>query len=663
MTRQLADEQSLINALATGLTDRQRPAFWQQCIERRIGRPLNMDLYATALKSFYPSSTEVPAFFPIVPDFGSPLYFDAPDSLRPLTPVLHSQRHILCLLANSFPKVTFCPMLPDLVMLLLEHVNEKTTYVFLAEMLTISIAVQPVILSYTPPAPFFYFTIDTNAHLSCVKRFYLLLKSEQSALKHHLKHMGIDIVDMFKHWLERFFTTYFPPHTLFHFLDGFMLFGLPFFYSTILSLFSVHRNAMLKMSRAIEPMDRYVHEVVASTPREVFMPNAIEGMPRRLRIWEKIRAKDVKNYSLGSYPHAREILAHVPVFSSPSDLLSIHTLCALWCWLEAPLRLRNPRLLYSSARHGYSLSTMLQVSSDINKPTFTILQSSTRAIFGVFLMNGWVRETQSNNNSNDMFRIPTVGAGQHKKDANDVRQKITPIDGRSFIFTLVPEMVCYRLPEARKARDKLFVEQFSADTVRKSLAATRNGIYHSLPRKSVSATSSPSLFSGLLRGNKSPPPTVPSSPSHKPPTTSTLRAWTDLVGGNSVLSGSSLRNSLTSRDTGDTKDAIEAALPLSARFDVDAPPNNDYLHNFALHLRQMVDEGTVDDDEISTAHMICSDEYIAIGDAVGVAFSLDRLLRNGVSQRTLCFKNKNMSMSGSVDGAFECIGAEVWCID
>ena len=58
--------------------------------------------------------------------------------------------------------------------------------------------------------------------------------------------------------------------------------------------------------------------------------------------------------------------------------------------------------------------------------------------------------------------------------------------------------------------------------------------------------------------------------------------------------------------------------------------------------------------------MMCSSELIALGDSCGVAFSLDRHLKNGVSQQTNIFENVPLNQSKEKDGAFECIAVEVW---
>ena len=59
-------------------------------------------------------------------------------------------------------------------------------------------------------------------------------------------------------------------------------------------------------------------------------------------------------------------------------------------------------------------------------------------------------------------------------------------------------------------------------------------------------------------------------------------------------------------------------------------------------------------------HMMCNPDYIAIGDAGGVGFSLDRLLRKGVSQATRRFDNRSLAESREADGSFECLAVEVW---
>lgn len=72
----------------------------------------------------------------------------------------------------------------------------------------------------------------------------------------------------------------------------------------------------------------------------------------------------------------------------PSSILNLEQLYRLYMWLDKFVRIRTPKLLYSTNEDGFSLSTLYMKTNpfkDDFKSLFFIIQTTNNEIFGAYI--------------------------------------------------------------------------------------------------------------------------------------------------------------------------------------------------------------------------------------------------------------------------------------
>lgn len=626
------DEKKMRKLLVDGVAEAQRAELWKRCVEYRTGYPIDGTLYDDACKALY-GSTTLPQYYPVIPDFGSPVEWEQSDELKTPSPSTRSQQSLLCLLASQHPHLTHCPYIVDLLPLLLRYYDDRTTYAIASCMLN-------PLSSHT--AHSFYFTLSSSSYLILLKKFYLFLKMDMEKLKHHLKHLGVDSVSVFNNWVERLYVSFLPQGSVYRFMDGFMYYGMHWLWTFALSLLERHKKALLKQD-TVEGMSDYVYTEMNMSDVTDYLRTAVDMEGKISKANEKLKPKDIEKYAMGTVPHARETMFHSPSFrdTERSEMLDSGQLTALWCWLEADQRVCNPRLLYASSRHGYLLKTLLAQTTTADpavphSATLTVVKSNSGAVFGVYLSSSWVKESDAA----ELRRIEYAGDNDRERKREEERKKhrLPSVDGRCFVFQLAPRLAAYRQPQQRVERLKQRKEREDRENARRSLIAGREGLRHATA-DSHSGSSASKHLQALHLQHQSSSFLILDKPEFQSPTHANSNSDSHLL--NSGPAG-------TAATTASDDTASTAQSKSSGRSEL------------ARQLAELMEKQRLDDAEDDGVHMMCNPDYIAIGDSTGVAFSLDQLLRKGVSQPTRAFGNGDLSEGKQADGSFDCLAVEVW---
>ena len=624
----MRDEKKMKQLVASAsITEAQRPALWRRCVQHRTHLAQDSALYSAACERLYPSHPSLPQFFPLVPDFGSPVEWEYPDVLPRPAQQQRAQQSLLCLLAAEKPTLTHCPYVVDLLPLLLRYYDDATTFTLLHSMVSVD----------------FYFTRNSGDYLVFLKKFYLFFKDSNERLKHQLKHCGIDVVTVFSQWVNRLYVGFLPESSVLRFMDGFLYWGQLWLWAFALAMLNVHTKALQSL-QTIEAISDYVFNEVSSDDVDKYLSTAVELLPKLSRWNDKVKPKDIERYAMGSVPAARETLYTVPAFSpaARSEMVTDDQLCALFCWLEPEQRVCRPALLYASSRDGYLLKTMLERCTtpdpqQAHGPTFTVVKATSGAVFGVYLSASWVKESDAA----ALRAAAIVGDSEKERKREEERRKnrLPSADGRCFLFQLQPRLVCYRQSQQRLERLRQRKEREDREKARRSLMAGRDGLRHRTSSQQ-SSSASQHLSAALHHGSSSfihaeleTDPFTPSS--HRPAAAAPAFPFPPPAAAAAAGDG----------------DGSAAAVPggLVSRSEL------------AKQLQALLDSQGAEEAEGGAAvHMMCSAEHVAIGDSSGVAFSLDQLLRQGVSQHTRSFVNPDLSEAGQADGSFRCLAVEVW---
>ena len=221
---------------------------------------------------------------------------------------------------------------------------------------------------------------------------------------------------------------------------------------------------------------------------------------------------------------------------------------------------------------------------------------------------------------------------ERRREEERKKHRLPSVDGRCFVFQLQPQLVAYRQPQQRVERLRLRKEREDRENARRSLIAGREGLRHANADSHGSSASK--HLQALHLQHQSSSFIVLDKPDFQMPSRT------------SIASDSEPLNSTASSAT--ASDSTAAAAAPSGRSEL------------ARQLSELMERQRLDDSGDDGVHMMCNPDYIAVGDSSGVAFSLDQLLRKGVSQPTRAFGNGDLSENKQVDGSFEVLSCEVW---
>ena len=262
----------------------------------------DLSLYGEACDALYHSRT-LPLYYPVIPDFGSPIEWEHPDVLKPPSPSTQSQQSLLCLLSSQHHSLTHCPYIVDLLPLLLRYFDDPTTYALTSSMLS---------PSSHHTAHSFYFTLSSPSYLIFVKKCYLFLKELSEKLKHHIKYLGVDSVTLFIHWVERLFVSFLPHSALPRFMDGYVYYGLPWLWAFALAMLDVHRKGVLACA-SIDALSELVFTDVAMGDVGEYVVRAVELMPKVVKWNESVKPKEIESTRWAPHPtHGRPCRTHQP---------------------------------------------------------------------------------------------------------------------------------------------------------------------------------------------------------------------------------------------------------------------------------------------------------------------------------------------------------------
>jgi len=201
----------------------------------------------------------------------------------------------------------------------------------------------------------------------------------------HLKDLHVDVIEIWRRWLLRFFVGVLPYQCCLNVVDLFLLEGNHTLLRVGCALLEVLEPALreAKTTRQAEKLLLCIKEV----PFEViFTQSKKYDLPRRA-----LRQRLLSNMFLLRKRGPVEgsmVLFERPLLSAPSKVVSALEFEAILSFLPSRLHVREPVLIFSTNRDGYNLKTFAQKNEPFEQTLFFIKTTEGKR-FGAFLSKGW----------------------------------------------------------------------------------------------------------------------------------------------------------------------------------------------------------------------------------------------------------------------------------
>lgn len=379
-----------------GVPDLYRPAVWSHMVGSRDALYHAPDGYQMTLQSMF--DLHLPSKFHHVPTFGGPSF----DTLCHTDDLTHQgiicAQRILCVLAMENPDVHVCPILPDLVQLFLHYLHEPEAYVATKLLLLRS----KTLRKHPQQSATLFFPVDHKGEKALCHSFDRLVKRFIPTLYAYMKQHKFSVATIIFHkWFLRLFVGAFPMKTVLRIFDIFLLDGLKGLFRVGLVIL---KSCAPKLTSKPYHAAEFSEFLSSFTHHKV---DALQSCPIQTKSLSVPRATIGAMYTR----HLRKLVGvqepsptvyYRPKNLHTSELIAEDEFERLWTWLPTKLRIRDPKLEFSSAILGRSLRYTLHMIGEFQHTLF-IIRSSEDTVFGFFASSSWKHQHHKYFGDRDCF--------------------------------------------------------------------------------------------------------------------------------------------------------------------------------------------------------------------------------------------------------------------
>ncbi|XP_013860294.1 TBC1 domain family member 24 [Austrofundulus limnaeus] len=327
---------------------------------------------------------------------------------------LNSVKKILLCLGNYFPDMSFCPILPALVSLIL-HFSEDEAECFYSVSRLICYKdpnkryIDQTFLTYRGSC----MTFGDLANRCCRGIRKLIASSHQN------------LFEFYSDWIMWIFADL-PFTYAIRVLDVYLLEGYKVLYRVALTLLDLYKVSVSSRVADVEDfrtdMKRFVQSVDRHCTIETLLERAFQ-IPMATRSELNLLFNANKDALMGkgvSTHQKRQTVETVDFANFRSDVVTRTEMRVIWAWIPERVALFSPVRLFSTAEHGRGLS-LFYSHVEGHEPVVIIIKTMEEEVFGVFLSTDLI-ETR-NHDSEELMYFGT---------------------GECFVFTLRPNMERYQ---------------------------------------------------------------------------------------------------------------------------------------------------------------------------------------------------------------------------
>ncbi|XP_019398307.1 PREDICTED: TBC1 domain family member 24-like isoform X1 [Crocodylus porosus] len=359
-------------------------------------------------------------------------------------------KKILICIGNLFPDITYCPILPAIVTLLL-HYSEDEAQCF--DNVSHLIACNDSHISY----------IDQSflAHKASCMTFGDLANKHCPTAHRLIASASENVSEVYSEWLTWLFGEL-PFDYAIRILDVYLLEGQKVLYRIALALLRQYK--LLVTSRELEVTD-------IKGDLQAFMQNIREHMTvdkllerafgirlfSRKEIWllQMANRKALLEKGITMVQRRQSFHLAVDMLKFSSTIVTAQEMRIIWSWIPERFSLFPPVLLFSTSDDGYSLQRFYSCCEGY-EPTVLLLKTTREEVCGAFLSSDWNERKRSGGTSS------FFGTGE------------------CFVFSVRPEMERYewvfiKKPELTKAVPRSPCQHSSSLSSHTDISSSPNG--------------------------------------------------------------------------------------------------------------------------------------------------------------------------------------------
>ncbi|KYQ94360.1 RabGAP/TBC domain-containing protein [Tieghemostelium lacteum] len=349
-----------------GIPDEKRVQVWKTILGFDESNE-NVFEYKEAMYAAYGNNSK-PKKIRNIPTFGGVL---SPSDHYLTESGIEQVKHILSLVALNFPEIEYCPLIPDIVHILMIFMSEPSVYKILN------------ILIESSKNSFYRYLNTNNTYCTAfILTFDTLIENHIPKLyKYMVNNLGIGSSKPFsEEWFSRLFVSFIPFPTVLRIFDIYLNEGFKVIYRVGLALLMIHKRTLMKCSSAEKFLGTLKNLNIQMNDSDQLIKKAF-GIHLKRNQLNSIDAK--QNIKLHDHPEPSIPIYYKPKVLTPSKIIEDESIYeVIWNWLPHRLCICDPRIIFSTNTHGFSLSQVYEICKG-HYPVMVFIKSRTN-VFGFF---------------------------------------------------------------------------------------------------------------------------------------------------------------------------------------------------------------------------------------------------------------------------------------
>jgi len=341
----------------------------------------------------------------------------------------------MCIIAQDFPQLSYCPFLMPTVTTLLHHLDADRALGTMHAMVRVSVHAHEWRFFLCTPREVFLYSLV----------FIDTLRSLMPVLFRYLHKLGGNKLAWTPFWRELFssmFISVLPLQSMLRVMDAFVLEGVKVLYRVALGVLRYAEDALLQ-APSMEVLNNRIKQEFAACVGARFEECWAIGFRFTLPRSEftKLRTRNQKLHHQDTRASSADIyLRQLPALSAPSSILTDDLLHTLWKWVPARYRQHDLDLVFDTVADGYSLQTLYAQCAD-KEPLLLVLRSTQNRCLGAYLPEAFSKRPTD--------RPRYFGTGE------------------AFVFTISPDGTSVEVyPWAKMDRAKMIAERATGSGIK-----------------------------------------------------------------------------------------------------------------------------------------------------------------------------------------------------
>ncbi|XP_041062680.1 TBC1 domain family member 24 isoform X2 [Carcharodon carcharias] len=322
-------------------------------------------------------------------------------------------RKIVLCISNQFPDISFCPVLPAIVALLMHYsTDEADCFEKVCRLLACNDRTKHFIdqtfLAYESSC----MTFGDLANKYCQGAHKLIVGASE------------DVLEVYSDWLRWMFGDL-PFNYAARVLDIFFVEGFKVLYRVALALLKFFRKIRTRQSEKSAnirtDIQSFIQGIAEYIPVEKLLDKAFSirlFSRKEIRLLRDANEKALKQKGITVNQKRHNVHLAVNVENFKSNIVSAKEMREIWSWIPERFALCQPLLIFTTMDHGYSLNRFY-ARCEGYEPTIILIKTTEAEVCGAYLSTDW-RERRRGGNKLSYFGT-----------------------GECFVFKLQPEMERY----------------------------------------------------------------------------------------------------------------------------------------------------------------------------------------------------------------------------